>query len=239
MRTELTPAAATPALRPAKRAMTALAVAASLWVSSSHAGRPLTVDDANVNDVGVGHVETWFERQADGSRLWTVAPAYGLANGIEIGASAARDTTNRLNTLAVQAKFRLTPSQQDGCNAGAVIGIAQTRGGGIGSGGGGDTSINTPYLNGLLTCNLPVGALHLNLGANRPTGSRTLTTWGIAFEREFGAVTAHAEYFGQTHSAPTFQIGARTDIAKNIQIDATLGRNHSTSVFSLGFKVGF
>jgi hypothetical protein len=212
----------------------ALAAAVCLWAQPSLAGRPLTVDDANVNDVGVGHIEAWAERQADGSRLWTVAPAYGLANGVEIGASAARDATNRLNTLALQAKFRLTPSQPDGCNLGAVIGIAQTRGGGDDG-----ANVNTPYVNGLFTCNTPAGALHLNLGANRPTGSATLTTWGVAFERELGAVTAHVEYFGQTGSSPTFQVGARTEVAKNIQLDATVGRNHTTTVFSLGVKVGF
>lgn len=52
-------------------------------------------------------------------------------------------------------------------------------------------------------------------------------------------MTAHVEYFGQTRSTPTFQIGARTEVAKNIQLDATLGRNHATSVFSLGLKLGF
>ena len=211
----------------------ALAVLAWLWATPSLAGRPLSVDDANVNEVGVSHVETWLERQADGSRLFTVAPAIGVAPGIEISASAARDTTNRLNTVALQAKFRLTPSQQNGCNLGAVAGIAQT------SAGVQNEGYQTPYLNGLLTCNMTAGALHLNLGTNRATGGPTLTTWGIAFEREMGSITAHAEYFGQTASSPTFQIGARTDVAKNIQIDATLGRNHSTTVFSFGLKYGF
>lgn len=220
-------------------ALAALPVVASLWAQPCLAGRPLTVDDANVNDVGVAHVETWVERQADSSRLWTVAPAFGLAPGIEIGASAARDATNRLNTFALQAKFRLTPSRPDGCNGGAVIGVAQTRGGGDDGTNANLPRVNTPYLNGLLTCNLPAGALHLNLGANRPSGSATLTTWGVAFERELGATTAHVEYFGQTGSTPTFQVGARTDLAKNIQIDATLGRNHTTSLFSLGLKVQF
>lgn len=178
-----------PASRPARTKRAALAafatfaafaVFASLWAQPSHAGRPLTVDDANVNDVGVAHVETWAERQADGSRLWTVAPAYGLANGVEIGASAARDATHQLTTVALQAKFRLTPLQPEGCNAGAVVGVAQTRGGTDAD------RVNTPYVNGLFTCNLPAGALHLNLGANRPTGGPTLATWGIAFERELG-----------------------------------------------------
>lgn len=210
-----------------------LASLACLWAPSCLAGRPLSVDDANVNAPGVAHVETWLERQADGSRLWTVAPAYGLREGVEIGASVARDTTNQLNTVALQAKFRLTPSQQNGCNAGAVIGIAQT------SAGANSASYNTPNVNGLLTCNMPAGALHLNLGANRPTGGPTFTTWGIAFERELGSVTAHVEYFGQTRSTPSFQVGVRTEIAKNWQIDATLGRNHTTTVVSLGVKLGF
>lgn len=233
------PLAASNASLPVKNAVAALLVVASLWAPPSHAGRPLTVDDANVNDVGAAHVETWAERQADGSRLWTVAPAYGLAQDIEIGASAARDATHRLNTFAVQAKFRLTPSQPDGCNVGAAIGVAQTRGGGDAGANNNPSQVNTPYLNGLFTCNMPAGALHLNLGANRSTGGPTLATWGIAFEREIGSVTAHIEYFGQTSSSPTFQIGARTEVAKNIQLDATLGRNQTTTVFSGGLKVQF
>lgn len=175
---------ATPHERALRAVIAAIATSASLWAVSSHAGRPLTVDDANVNDVGVAHVETWLERQADGSRLWVVAPAYGVANGVEIGASAARDTTNQLNTFAVQAKFRLTPSQPEGCNAGAAIGVAQTRGGA------GFGSVNTPFVNGLFTCNLPAGALHLNLGVNRTAGSPTLTTWGLAFERIWSRYSA-------------------------------------------------
>ena len=55
------------------------------------AGRPLTVDDANVNEVGAGQLETWHARQADGVNVWTVAPAYGLMEGVEIGASWSRD----------------------------------------------------------------------------------------------------------------------------------------------------
>ncbi len=209
----------------------AIATVFVLWSGASLAGRPLTVDDANVNDVGAGHVEGWYARQADGSGMWTIAPAYGLMSGVEIGASLARDATNDTNTTAIQAKFRLTPSQQNGCNVGAVVGIAQTLASGASS--------NTPYLNGLLTCNMPAGSLHLNLGANQPAGSSTLTTWGIAFEREFGAVTAHAEYFGQTDGLPTFQLGARTELVKNIQLDGTIGRTGNDSLFSVGLKFQF
>ena len=78
--------------------------------------------------------------------------------GVEIGASWARDITNNVNTTAVQAKLRLTPSLEQGCNVGAVIGVSQPN----------DGSGNTPYLNGLLSCNSEAGSLHLNLGANHP-----------------------------------------------------------------------
>ncbi len=39
-------------------------LALSLLGLSAQAGRPLNVDDANVNDVGVAHVETFWSRAA-------------------------------------------------------------------------------------------------------------------------------------------------------------------------------
>ena len=194
----------------------------------AHAGRPLTVDDANVNDTGNGHVETWYARQPGRVHTWTVAPAYAPIDGLELGAAFSRDRTTPQSSQAVQAKWRITPSQEAGCNAGAVAGLSHARGAG-----------NTPYVNGLLTCNSPWGATHLNLGANRAPGGPTLGSWGIAHEHPFGAVTAHAELFGQRLSKPTFQIGARTDIARGVQLDGTVGRSNRETLVSVGFKVSF
>lgn len=193
------------------------------------AGRPLAVDDANVNEVGSGHVEAWYARQPGGVNVWTVAPAYGLTEGMEIAASWSRDASNQVNTTALQAKFRLTPSRKDGCNVGAVIGASRPN----------DGSGNTPYINGLLSCNMDAGSLHLNLGANRPPDGPTLNTWGLAFEREFGAMTAHVEYFGQEQASPTFQLGLRTELVKNVQIDGTVGHSSGDALFSLGLKFQF
>lgn len=193
------------------------------------AGRPLTVDDANVNAVGAGQVEAWYARQADGASVWNVAPAYGLMEGVEVAASWARDATNRVNTTALQAKFRLTPSLANGCNLGAVVGVLRPN----------DDSGRTPYVNGLLSCNGDAGALHLNLGANRPSGGATLSTWGLALEREFGAVTAHVEYFGQEHAKPSVQLGLRTELLKNVQIDATVGQSGGDALVSVGLKYQF
>lgn len=121
----------------------------------AQAGRPLTVDDANVNDVGEGHVEGWWTRAPNGSRSWTVAPAYAPIQNVELGAGIAREQKTGLETLNVQAKFRITESQENGCHIGAVLGAARTTG---------ESSMG--YVNALLTCNHPtLGSLHTNLGA--------------------------------------------------------------------------
>ncbi len=70
----------------------------------AQAGRPLTVDDANVNDAGEGHVEGWWTRAPNGSRSWTVAPAYAPIQNVELGAGIAREQKTGLETLNVQAK---------------------------------------------------------------------------------------------------------------------------------------
>ena len=38
-------------------------VALSLCVSTTFAGRPLLVDDANTNEAGHGHLESWFDKE--------------------------------------------------------------------------------------------------------------------------------------------------------------------------------
>jgi hypothetical protein len=207
---------------------TLLLTAALLTVAAAQAGRPLSVDDANTNDAGHGHVEAWYAYQAGTSRVWTVAPAYAVWDGLEFGAAFARDTTAAQSSQTVQAKWRITPAQDRGCNVGASLGATHTRGAG-----------NAPFANGLLSCNSNWGATHFNLGANRAPGGPTLGAWGIAHEREYGAITAHVEAFGQRLSKPTFQIGVRTELATGLQLDATLGRSNRTSLASIGFKASF
>ena len=195
----------------------------------SLAGRPLAVDDANVNAVGSGHVEVWYERQPGNTDVGTVAPAFGVAEGLEIGAAFARDSTNGVSTNLVQAKFRWTASQDDGCNVGTTFGIQNTPGSGT----------NTPFVVGLFTCNSTWGSVHVNLGTQHPSDGPSAGTWGIAFEHAFEAFTAHVETFGQEQTSPKLQLGLRKDIAKNIQLDATVGRADNDTVLSLGMKFMF
>lgn len=215
---------------PATLTLPRLLLAASLLACGfANAGRPLTVDDANTDDAGSGHVEGWYARQPGRANTWTLAPAFSPIDGLELGASITRDRTAASTSQSLQAKWRITPSQENGCNGAAVLGASQTRG----------QSGTTPYLNGLLTCNTALGSTHVNLGAQRAPGGPGIGTWGLAHEREWGPVTVHAEAFGQRLAKPTFQIGARKDLSTSLQLDATVGRNNHQNLFSVGLKHSF
>lgn len=73
----------------------------------------------------------------------------------------------------------------------------------------------------------------------KPSGASSVKTWGVAFERPMGPVTPHLEFFGEKGSKPTVQAGARTEIAKGIQLDGTVGRSDGENVYSLGVKFQF
>jgi hypothetical protein len=204
-------------------------VAALLASGAAHAGRPLTVDDANTDDAGTGHLEGWYARQPGRAHTWTVAPAYAPVHGLELGASVTRDRTAASTSQLLQAKWRISPPREQGCNDAAVIGVLQVRG----------QAGNTPYVNGLLSCNSAWGATHFNLGAQHPSGGPGVATWGLAHERDVGRATLHVEAFGQRLAKPSFQIGARTSVLPRFQLDASLGRNNRETLFSVGLRQSF
>ena len=192
----------------------------------SFAGRPLTVDDANVNDTGDGHVEAWWTRSPNGVRSWTVAPAYAPVDNIELGAGIAREQFSGIQTQNIQAKFRLSPTQENGCNFGAVAGYARV-----------DGQSSQPYVNGLFSCNHPsMGSLHINLGALNFSSSQRVRTWGVAWERAYGEVTVHIEKFGMEHEKPTTAVGLRFNVMEDLQLDTSVGRTNKNNIFTLGLK---
>lgn len=216
-------------MRKPDRSLLLVACAALSFSLPALAGRPLTVDDADVNDPGSGHVEAWYARQPGHAPTWTLAPAYAPVEGLELGAAVARDTSAPATTYSLQAKWRITPVRESGCNVGAVLGLSRTRG----------LSGDTPYANGLLTCRSAFGATHLNLGALRGPGGPTLGAWGVAHEWALGRFGVHVEAFGQRHANPTFQAGLRTQLTPALQIDGSLGRSQRETLFSVGLKTDF
>lgn len=203
----------------------------SLASTYSFAGRPLTVDDADVNEKGAGHVETFYQRGSGGTHSWTISPAYGIFDGVEIAAAFNRDNTADVNTTSIQAKIRLTDSKKDGCNFATSFGLSQTNIPDEGS---------SQFISGLMSCNMHEKvSVHLNLGLVRPPVGTRVGNWGIAYEREFGAMTGHVEFFGQENAQPTAQLGLRSMITKAIQLDGTVGSTNGEPVYSVGLKFVF
>jgi hypothetical protein len=63
--------------------LTTLAMILSATMAA-HAGRPLGVDDASVNDKGAGHVESWVARDSAKNTIVNLAPAYAPVDDLEL-----------------------------------------------------------------------------------------------------------------------------------------------------------
>jgi hypothetical protein len=197
-------------------------------ITAAHAGRPLLVDDANVNEKGTGHVEAWFEKSSFDKSL-TIAPTYAIIKDLELSLAYNRDLPYTATITAVGAKYQLTKPQKDGCHAAASVGFART------------TGNNGMGFNLIATCNYGGPDIHLNLGAARESGlGRNTRTLGLAAEQVYGSYIAHAEALAQQHVKPIFQIGARREkFYKNWQLDGTLGVQGGHALFSVGTKYPF
>jgi hypothetical protein len=208
-----------------KHALIAAALLAS--ITAAHAGRPLMVDDANVNEKGAGHVETWFEKGGS-DKSFTISPAYGIAKGWEVSAAYNRDQPFSRNYVGLGAKYQISKPQANGCHS--AVSMAYARASGNGAMG----------FNLIGTCSLGGPDIHVNLGAARESATNTNTrSLGVALEKEFGLVTGHFEAVAIQHEKPIFQIGARRAVAKSWQLDGTIGRQGGRNIFSLGTKYSF
>jgi hypothetical protein len=206
-----------------------LLAALLLHTASAHAGRPLAVDDANVNEAGAGHLEAWYARQAGDARLWTVAPAYAPWQGIELGAAWARERGSGLSTSSLQSKIQLSAPSEGRWHHAMVLGLAHTR----------DQRGSTRYATLIASREFAPGSLHINLGASRAPGGPTLPALGLAWEQVFGPVTGHLEWLGQRQSKPLFGLGLRRELVKDLQLDGSLGRSGGSTLYSLGLKLQF
>lgn len=208
----------------------ALTASIALFAGQVNAGRPLTVDDANTNEKGAGHLEYWWAREPGNAQTFNFAPAYAPFEGIELSAAWARERKSKLIATAMQAKWVVTKPDENGCNLGLVGGSAKVS----------DSGSRTNYANGLITCNRKdFGHLHFNLGGSKPKNGSTTRTWGFAVEREMGTVIPHLEYFGAKGEKPTIQAGMRGEIARSLQLDGSVGRVDKETVYSVGMKIQF
>jgi hypothetical protein len=211
-------------LKPLTVAVLALAAGAAL------ADRPLTVDNAAINARNSGDAELWVT-DVDGSNLVSLRGNYSFWDSVELGALI--DDGSGLTRTGLQGKWLITPVAQGGCNFAAALGWSRVKLDGFGSN-------NATELNGIMSCHGigPVN-LHFNLGTVKPSGGSATTTWGLAGELPLGRVTPHAEVFGFEDGDETVQLGLRGDIAKNIQLDGTIGRTSGVNLYSVGLRFKF
>ena len=202
-------------------------LAAGLFtLSSAHAVRPLITDDAAVNDRGQCQIEVWQER-TQGVRGPTLAPACGIADGLEFGVSYTRYSPVSADAggYGLQLKTVFESIKTERWAFGAKLNTVSvhnrfTRGYSpdeysvtlLGSG---------KYGNGL--------SLHTNLGvAHDRTASETSATYGVAVVQEFGqAGFVFAELTGDHRSGAFRNAGAAVWlIPERLSIDFSAGRKN-------------
>ena len=210
-----------------KNSLSLLAI--SLLSMSVQAGRPMSVDDANVNEKGVAHVESFWSRAADGSRTFTVAPAYSPLPGLDLVAIDTRTLSGGSHSQTLQAKMQVTAARDQGCYFAWVLGAT------VWKKGDGQNS----FVGANATCNMAGGALHSSLVSTRDAEGRDAPTFGLAWEQNFGEWTGHIESVAQRAAKPLVGVGLRKDVLPGLQLDGTWGKQGGKSVFSLGTKYTF
>jgi hypothetical protein len=210
-----------------KKMITLLAV--SLWSIAAQAGRPLNVDDANVNDAGVAHVETFWSRAADGSRTLTIAPTYSPLPGLDLVAQDVRTFSGGPHSQTLLAKMQVTAPRENGCHFAWVLGATQWQKG----------EGQKSFVGANTTCDFGVGNLHSSFINARDSEGKDSPTWGVAWEQALGAWTGHIESVAQRASKPMVGVGLRRDVLPGLQLDGTLGKQGGKSLFSLGTKYTF
>jgi hypothetical protein len=151
-----------------------------LCASDARAARPLTTDDASLQDAKACQVELWTVRAHDGREDWAL-PACNVTGNLELALGAARSVADgERHTLGVvQAKTLFKSVEPNGWGAGLVLGDRFRAG----------------QPNGDLYAFLPASLslredqffVHANLGwLRRDEGRRHRTTWAVATEGRLG-----------------------------------------------------
>ena len=175
------------------------------------------MDDANTNESGHGHIETWYDSK---DKSFTVAPVYAPLEGLELGAVLSKSNSTFENTYSFQLKKLLSVAQESGCNTAATLGRSSVQ----------NSGDQTVYGWGILTCNsIEWGSVHMNLGLTKANTQSSQQLYGIAFEYPIKGFVPHIEWLHQDSEKDVISIGIRTELIKNLQIELELEKNrHKT-----------
>ena len=215
-------------------------VAAALLIAAGEAwaGRPLTVEDADVVEEGGCQLEAWIDRSREATTAWAV-PACNFFLNTEVQAGFARSSSS-LSDAYVQAKTRVSEVSEEHPWGTAVV-VRATR-----------KPLNevhrgydNPYVIAVVTRAIGDGPLlvHGNVGWGRDReAARDTTQWGLAAESPVGGspLAVLGEVFGENSERPFWRLGVRwTAVPKYLDIDLTYltrsGANPAERFVSLGF----
>ncbi|MBX3619763.1 MAG: hypothetical protein KF891_07245 [Rhizobacter sp.] len=208
----------------------------------AHAGRPLATDDAATAPVGSCQLEGWQAR-SDGQRSLTLAPACGLAPGLEVGLDASRSSPRETAPDTAGAALKWAPAAGSFPTAAGDLALGLKLGLGYSRPDGGPWSRSGHDLVALASLNLSPGwALHANLGtAHDRASAKNASFAGLALvwtpaEPVLLFVEAQANDRRDIFGGSTRSLGARWWLIQDrLGLDLTTHRSSGApSAWSVG-----
>lgn len=202
------------------------------------AGRPLTTEDASIQDDKACQVETWIDRSREATQGWFV-PACNFGANIEWQVGFARtreDASSRFSEAYFQAKTLWRPSEDAPWAIGLVTGVNRKQ-----------RETHRGWENPYVIVPLSVTSEATGTTFHFATGwshdradDRDVTLWGVAAEKAVTPrLTLLAEAYGENAARPFFRAGGRYSLIRDrLDMDLTVvtrsGGTRADRLISLG-----
>lgn len=190
------------------------------------AARPFITDDARLTTAGSCQLESWVRLYPDSREAWAL-PACNPGGNLEItlGGGGARHTgESTTHDGVLQLKTLFKPLETNGWGVGLAAGTVRHPEIHPGPNLLGNTFAYVPFSSSFRDDAVVV---HANLGWLRDRATRRDNlTWGLGGEFQAAPrLMLIAETFGDNHSRPLWQAGARWSLVPGLlQVDATVGQ---------------
>ncbi|MDE2593210.1 MAG: hypothetical protein KGL57_03150 [Burkholderiales bacterium] len=209
-----------------------LAMGLPVW-----AGRPVSTDDASVNDRGICQLEGWVDRAND-ARHSHIAPACGVYDGLELGAEWDLPAPASVAQHGISASLKWAPEflGWNGWRFGAKAGLVTEKAFG-------ETERHFGHWTALALASYPINdrwTIHLNLGHSHPQiPVEKATTYGGALVYAINDRTmAFAEWQGDSRTPATRVVGVRWWLLSDVLgLDLTTSEGNATP-HSRGWGLG-
>ena len=211
------------------------------------AGRPLATDDAATAEAGSCQIESWSDKRSS-DRAWVVAPACGLADGVEIGASYSLLRPSHPVRAAGGAALKWAPAAWKLDSGIGTVNFGLKAGADWAQPAGGRWTRAGESLLGLASWQLhPAWTVHANFGATHDAASRTraallnLALVWTAGERLLLVAETQRNSKPEVFGGAVGTVGARWWLAKDVLgLDLTASRgsrsgNPTTWTLGLGW----